>query len=116
MMKLVVASFLAICFVSKLVESIDEDNVQDIENSPPSEGFDHAQSPYDEGEERKFDISAYFPDYYIPVPENVIVQSDNYAQCILERHNFYRESVGLQPLKWNDHLASLAFDTSNYFS
>ena len=42
-------------------------------------------------------------------------ETDEFAKCILGRHNYYRESVGLNPLKWNKTIADIAFETATYF-
>lgn len=113
MMK-IVFPLLAICFASKLAESFDQSNVKDIETDTPSEAFDPADKPT-RAQERYFDFSIYFPDYVIDNPDGVLPPTVQYSKCVLERHNYYREAVGLQPLKWNSTLAKLAYETSTFF-
>ena len=52
----------------------------------------------------------------IPNPDGKLGKGMDFSKVILDRHNYYREAVKLQPLKWNSTLAKLAYMTSKYFS
>ena len=52
----------------------------------------------------------------IPNPDGKLSKNMDFAKCITERHNYYREAVKLKPLKWNSTLAKLAYLTSKVFS
>ena len=51
-----------------------------------------------------------------PNPSGGLNENDEFARCVLNRHNHYREAVGLTSLKWNKTIADVAFETSTYFS
>lgn len=48
-------------------------------------------------------------------PDQPITADSEYAKCALDIHNYFRVSVGLSALSWDQNLASLAHDTANVF-
>lgn len=50
-----------------------------------------------------------------PNPNGKLGSGQSFSKTILDRHNYYREAVNLEPLKWNSTLAKLAYMTSKFF-
>ena len=53
--------------------------------------------------------------FIIAIPSSVKAQklTDEQKQEILERHNYYRQQVGVSPLEWSDTLAEVAQNWAN---
>ena len=100
-------TILAVCFVSHAFATpvaLDEEDAPKtpVENQPQERYIDLFEG---------LDFSDYDIDNLIgAMPGNYEV-----AKCLLEQHNFYREAVGLYPLRWDYNLAKLAWNTSETF-
>lgn len=67
---------------------------------------------------RAADSSFHFPtdnDFDVPNPDGKLSKYNEHAKCVLQQHNYYRQAVNLQPLKWKNGLAKLAYNASVAF-